>query len=160
MSAEEVPGHLMKGCTVELVVGPDMSLSLAEALLDGVKKEATAAGCALSAVVVDRAGHPVASCRMDGAQLGAASIASDKAYTAAAFGRPTAAWSESSAPAGPDWGMAGALGGRCIVFPGGLPVFSGQHLIGAVGVSGAASSIDQTCAENAIHSTGLTSSRA
>lgn len=137
---------------------PDMSLALAEALLDGVKKEATAAGYALSAVVVDRAGNPVASCRMDGAQLGAASIASDKAYTAVAFGQPTAAWAQSSAPAGSDWGMAGALGGRCIVFPGGLPVFAGQQLIGAVGVSGAASSVDHVCAENAIASNGLTSS--
>lgn len=144
---------------MELVVGPDMSLALAEALLDGVKKEATASGHALSAVVVDRAGHPVASCRMDGAQLGAASIASDKAYTAVAFGQPTAAWTRSSSPGGPDWGMAGALGGRCIVFPGGLPVFSGQQLIGAVGVSGAASAVDHSCAENAITSTGLRSSR-
>lgn len=136
-----------------------MSLAVAEALLDGVKKEATASGHALSAVVVDRAGQPVASCRMDGAQLGATSIASDKAYTAVAFGQPTATWARSSAPAGPDWGMAGALGGRCIVFPGGLPVFAGQHLIGAVGVSGAASDIDQSCAENAINSAGLRSSR-
>lgn len=115
-----------------------MSLAVAEALLDGVKKAAAAAGCALSAMVVDRAGHPMASCRMDGAQLGAASLASDKAYTAAAFGHPTAAWARSSAPGSPDWGMANALGGRCIVFPGGVPVFVGQQLIGAVGVSGAA----------------------
>lgn len=144
---------------MELMVSPDMSLALAEALIDGVKKEATAAGRALSAVVVDRAGHPVASCRMDGAQLGATSIASDKAYTAVAFGQPTAVWAQSTAPAGPDWGMAGSLGGRCIVFPGGLPVFADQHLIGAIGVSGAASSIDQSCAQNAIASTGHASSR-
>lgn len=136
-----------------------MSLALAEALLDGVKKEAATAGCAMSAVVVDRAGHPVASCRMDGAQLGAASIAADKAYTAVAFGQPTAAWAQSSAPGGSDWGITGALGGRCVVFPGGVPVYRGTHLIGAVGVSGAAASLDQVCAEKAVTSIGLATAR-
>ncbi|AZI56905.1 heme-binding protein [Nakamurella antarctica] len=145
---------------MEFIVGPDMSLAVAEALLDGVKKEATSAGCALSVVVVDRGGQHVATCRMDGAQLGATSIASDKAYTAVAFGHPTAKWAESSAPAGADWGMAGSLEGRCIVFPGGVPVFHGSDLIGAVGVSGAASSVDQACAENAVTSLGLATARA
>ena len=140
---------------MDFLVQPDMSLALAESLLGDLKVAAAALGVALAGVVVDRAGNLVASCRMDGAQLGAGSIASDKAYTAAAFGQPTAAWAQSSGPLGADWGMTGALGGRCIVFPGGVPVYSRQHLVGALGVSGAASSVDQACAEKAVSGSGL-----
>ena len=144
---------------MEFLVEPDMSLAIAESLLDELKTAAATLGIALAGVVVDRAGHPVASCRMDGAQLGASSIASDKAYTAAAFGQPTAAWTNSSGPSGADWGMAGALGGRCIVFPGGVPVYSEHFLLGALGVSGAASAVDESCAEKAVYATGLSTVR-
>ena len=112
---------------MELLEQPDMSLAVAEQLLTGVKSEAASAGVALSVSVVDRGGNPVASCRMDGAQLGSASLAADKAFTAASFGFPTAAWSTSSAPGGSDWGLAHALGGRCVVFPGGVPRLLGRR---------------------------------
>lgn len=144
---------------MDYLVSPDMSLELAERLLDDLKVAASALGIALAGVVVDRAGNPVASCRMDGAQLGASSIASDKAYTAAAFGQPTAIWAKSSGPSGGDWGLAGTLGGRCIVFPGGVPVYSEHHLLGALGVSGAASAVDQECAEKAVLGSGLSTVR-
>lgn len=145
---------------MDYLVQPDMSLELAERLLGDLKLAASELGIALAGVVVDRAGNPVASCRMDGAQLGASSIASDKAYTAVAFGQPTAVWAESSGPSGGDWGMAGALGGRCIVFPGGVPVYSEQYLLGALGVSGAASEVDEACAERAVSGSGLSTVRA
>ncbi len=144
---------------MDFLVLPDMSLELAESLLGDLKVAAAARGVALAGVVVDRAGNQVASCRMDGAQLGAASLASDKAYTAAAFGHPTAAWTTSTGPGGADWGMAGTLGGRCVVFPGGVPVYSDQYLLGALGVSGAASAIDQECAEKAVAGSGLSTMR-
>lgn len=138
-----------------LVATPDMSLALAEGLLEGVKSRAADQGLRVAATVVDRGGNPVASMRMDGAQLGAGSLALDKAVTAVSFGRPTAAWSASSAPGGSDWGLSHTLGGRAIVFPGGLPVFAAADLVGAVGVSGAASDDDEACAAAAVQGQGL-----
>jgi uncharacterized protein GlcG (DUF336 family) len=138
-----------------LVLAPDMSLEVAELLLAAVKAEALSRGLSLAAAVVDRGGNTVASMRMDGAQLGAGSIALDKAVTAASFGFPTAAWTTSSAPGGSDWGLAHALGGRTIVFPGGVPVFARTDLVGALGVSGAASEVDEACAVLAVRAPGL-----
>lgn len=136
---------------------PDMSLGLAEALLRGVRDSAGRAGVRLSAVVVDRGGNVVAAVRMDGAQLGSMSLATDKAYTAAAFGHPTAAWAASSTPGASDWGLHATLGGRAIVFPGGLPLFDGEDLVGGLGASGAASDVDEACGREAIAAAGLAS---
>ena len=136
--------------SLDLLVTPDMSLEVAEQLLAGVKAQAVARGLHLAAAVVDRGGNTVASMRMDHAQLGAGSLALDKAITAASFGYPTAAWTESSAPGGTDWGLAHTLGGRAIVFPGGVPVFARTSLVGALGVSGAASDVDAACAVDAV----------
>lgn len=134
---------------------PDMSLTLAEQLLGQVRRLADEHDVRLAAVVVDRGGNLVAAARMDGAQLGATSLATDKAYTAAAFGHPTSAWISSSAPGGPDWGLGSTLGGRAIVFPGGVPVFSNGELVGGLGVSGAASVVDERCAAGAVDAAGL-----
>ena len=112
-------------------------------------------GVRLAAAVVDRGGNVVASMRMDRAQLGAGSLALDKAVTAVSFGLPTAAWTTSSAPGGSDWGLAHTLGGRAIVFPGGVPVFARTHLVGALGVSGTSSEVDEACAVHAVQAQDL-----
>lgn len=138
-----------------LVIAPDMSLAAATALLDGVTAHAGAEGIRLAAAVVDRGGNLVASVRMDNAQLGAMSLACDKAVTAVSFGHPTRAWSASSAPGGSDWGLAHTLGGRAVVFPGGIPVFADGVLVGGLGVSGAASDVDENCAMAAVQAVGL-----
>lgn len=139
----------------DLVQAPDMSLAVAEQMLAEVKAQASARGLHLAAAVVDRGGNLVASVRMDHAQLGATSLALDKAVTAVSFGMPTAAWSASSAPGASDWGLAHTLGGRAIVFPGGVPVFAGKHLVGGLGVSGTASEVDAACAALAVQGRGL-----
>ena len=53
-------------------------------------------------------------------------------------------------PGGADWGLALALSGRIVVVAGGLPLVVDGRVIGAVGVSGAAPSVDRLCAEDAI----------
>lgn len=140
-----------------LVTAPDMSLELAEMLLAAVKHSARRTGLRLAAAVVDRGGNPVAAIRMDGAQLGAVSLATDKAFTAVSFGHPTAKWASSSSPGGSDWGLSSALAGRAVVFPGGLPVYTGGSLIGGLGVSGAASEVDEGCGAEALAATGTSS---
>jgi uncharacterized protein GlcG (DUF336 family) len=141
--------------TLPLPAASDVSEELALALLAGVATAASTRGVRLAACVVDRGGHLVAARRADGAQLGAMSLANDKAYTAVAFGAPTARWAESSVPGGSDWGMGGSLGGRAIVIAGGVPLYAGTELIGGLGVSGAPSAIDDACARESVAAVGL-----
>jgi uncharacterized protein GlcG (DUF336 family) len=42
--------------------------------------------------------------------------------------------------------MSTALGGRLVVFAGGLPIHADGTLVGGVGVSGAAAAVDRACA--------------
>ena len=59
------------------------------------------AGIKVNIAVVDSGGNLAAFLRMPGAFLHSIDIAIDKAYTAAGFGLPTAAWSEALATHSP-----------------------------------------------------------
>ena len=133
----------------------DLTLDLALRLIDGACQEAARRKVSMGLAVVDSAGGVVASARMDGAQLVAVDLATDKAYTAVAFGQPTEAWSASTQPGGADWGLTTTLGGRLVVFAGGLPVHVDGQVVGAIGVSGAAADVDRACAQAGIAAVGL-----
>lgn len=139
--------------TLQLVA--DIPVAIAQHLVQRVHEAAAGRSLQLAAAVVDRGGNLVAAARMDGAQLAALSLATDKAFTAVSFGFPTSAWTDSSAPRGSDWGLAHTLGGRCVVFPGGVPLYVNGELIGGLGVSGAASTFDAECAMEAAMECGI-----
>lgn len=133
----------------------DISAAAARRLVTEVHAECERRGIRLAAAVVDAGGNLVAAARMDDAQLGALGLATDKAFTAVSFGFPTSAWVTSSAPGGSDWGLGSTLGGRAVVFPGGIPLFHEGRLIGGLGVSGAASTVDEACALAAAEACGI-----
>lgn len=141
------------------VTRSDVSLATAQRLVSEVQGECVRRGLRLGVAVVDTGGNLVAAARMDGAQLGALGIATDKAFTAVSFGYPTSAWAQSSAPGGSDWGLGTTLGGRAIVFPGGVPLYLGGELVGGLGASGAAASDDEACVLAAAAACGLEVSR-
>ena len=143
------------GATALPLTVHDLSEALAAALIGAVREVCDRRGLALAAVVVDRGGNPVASTRRDGAQLGAMSIAADKAYTAVAFGAPTSRWATATTPGASDWGLTGTLGGRAVVFAGGVPLYLDGELVGGLGLSGAASTVDEECAEEAAAQVGI-----
>jgi uncharacterized protein GlcG (DUF336 family) len=124
----------------------DISLELAQELAAAVRAEAETRGVAMAIAIVDGSGQLVLAERMNGAAPAALHLAQDKAYTAAAFGAPTENWAAVTAPGGADWGMAGSVGGRILVLPGGLPVRVDGQLVGGLGVSGAAPAVDVACA--------------
>lgn len=128
----------------------DISLELAREVAAGVRAEAAERGVAMAIAIVDSSGELVLAERMNGAAPVALHLAQDKAYTAAAFGAPTEQWAAVTAPGGADWGMAGSVGGRILVLPGGLPVRVAGRLVGGLGVSGAAPSVDVACASAGI----------
>jgi uncharacterized protein GlcG (DUF336 family) len=138
-----------------LVGGADIGVDLALEILAGVRAGGARMGLLFAGVVTDRGGHVVASLRMDGAPLGALPIATDKAYTAALWGTRTGAMGPVSVPGEEDWGFANTVGGRMVVFAGGVPIRSDGELVGALGISGALSSEDEACALAALASVGL-----
>ncbi|MFL5799639.1 MAG: GlcG/HbpS family heme-binding protein [Actinomycetota bacterium] len=136
-----------------------MQIDEAGRVVEGVMAEARRRAVELSVAVADESGHLVAAGRMDGAPFGTMDVALDKAHSAAAFAAPTSRWAASSAPGGSNWGFHAALGGRMTVYGGGLPIMRDGRLIGAVGVSGAAADVDESCAAAGIEAAGLDTAR-
>ena len=131
-----------------------LSLDLALSLLDLVRDAAAERGIALAAAVADEAGNVIASQRMDDAALGAMQLAVGKAYTAALWGAPTAAFAESTQPGGEDWGW-NTTDPRIVVYAGGVPLFVDGALVGSVGASGATAAEDEACVLTAARAAGF-----
>ena len=96
--------------------------------------------------VVDAGGNLTAFAKEDGAWQGSIDISQIKARTARYFDMPTGAIGELSQPGGPLYGIEHSNGGL-ITFPGGVPIKSGDTVIGAIGVSGSTVENDHTVAE-------------
>lgn len=133
----------------------EVSLAQALDLLERVRAEAASLGLAVAAAVADRGGNPVASARMDGAALGAMTLAVDKAYTAVLWQVRTGDFQQSTQPGGEDWGFNTTSGGRVVVYAGGLPLFDDGELIGGLGVSGGTGEQDEACARAAAAGAGI-----
>lgn len=110
-----------------------LTLAGAEAIAGSALNAARAVGVRATVAVVDAGGHLMALRRDDGAGFIGVEIARMKAWTAAASGMTTARWNElASAPAvAPIVAADGVM-----AVAGGRPLWSGDVLIGAVGVSG------------------------
>ena len=135
--------------------GRDIALDLALQIIAAARIEAERQGHLVSIVVADRAGNPVATARMDGSPLGAYYIAVDKAYSSALWNCRTGEMAEISTPGNGDWGFAKTIGGRMIVFAGGVSVRQNGEQIGAMGISGALSEEDEAMCLAALASLGL-----
>ena len=135
--------------------GRDIALDLALQIIAAARIESERQGHKMSICVADRAGNPVATTRMDGSPLGAYFIAVDKAYSSALWNCRTGEMAEISLPGNGDWGFDKTIGGRMIVFAGGVPVRQGGEQIGALGISGALSEEDEAVCLAALASLGL-----
>jgi uncharacterized protein GlcG (DUF336 family) len=125
---------------------PSITLEAATLVADGAEKAARAQGVPMVIAIVDPSGVLKLFRRMDGAALLSVEIATDKAYTAVAFGMPTHAWHDFIKDDPP------LLHGivktpRLIVFGGGYPLKEGDAVIGGIGVSGGHYSQDMVVAE-------------
>lgn len=93
-------------------------------------------------VVVDRGGRLVGQRSMPDAWLGSINIAKAKAFTSVAFSSDenaltTRTLGPLTQPGGPLWNIGNSNRQDGIIeFPGGVPLYKGGKLIGAIGVSG------------------------
>ncbi len=124
----------------------EVDLDLALRMTEAARDRAAAHGALVSVAVVDGGGHLVAFTRMDGAEIAGPVLARDKAYTAVAHRCGTDELTELVAPGAALAGMNSADGGRYIAFGGGVPLWSGDRVVGGIGVSGGASAQDHDAA--------------
>src|SRR5829696_7741670 len=122
----------------------------AEAVIAAAARRAEEIGVPENIAVVDEGGHLVAFRRMDGAKFTSIEIAISKAFTAAGARKETRAIGPATQPGEPGFGIQNMHGGRFTTLPGGIPVFVGDVVVGAIGVSSGSTAQDQDVAEAAI----------
>jgi glc operon protein GlcG len=137
-----------------LVEQRHVSLQLALDLLAAARAEAASRALSLAVAVTDAAGHVVASQRMDGAELGARSLAVGKAYTSVLWGMPTGAFAQSTQPGGDDWSWP-TTDPRIVVYAGGVPLLADGELVGGAGASGGTAAEDEECVLAAVRALGF-----
>ena len=136
----ELPADVPQGVT-----GP--GLDLARRMCRAAIEHAMSLGVDVSVAVVDGGGHLVSFDRMDQAEIAGPHLAVAKAFTAVAHRCATAALTADAVPGGQLAALGSSGGGRYIVFPGGVPLWSPDHrVVAAVGVSGASADQDHACA--------------
>lgn len=124
-----------------------VSLDDAQRLIARGIEAATKIGSPSNIAVVDAGGNLVAHVRMDGAQIGSIDHSINKAFTSVACSSETGELGEHAQPGGQFYGIAGSIGGRAIVFAGGIPLEADGRVVGGVGVSGGSGEQDQSVAE-------------
>jgi uncharacterized protein GlcG (DUF336 family) len=119
--------------------------SLALRILEAITNKAEELQIKINAAVVDEGANLKAFIRMDEAPVLSGTIAQNKAYTSAAFGKPTHEWypmikDEPSL-------LTGIVHtDRLVIFGGGIPLIYKGVIVGGIGVSGGTSDQDVQCA--------------
>lgn len=125
--------------------GPDVTLEQARAVIAAAEAEAEDRDFNVAIAVVDNAGNLVAFIKRDNTQTGSVQVAQDKAVTAALYKRPSKVFQDAVASGGAGTRVMGLH--RVTAVEGGLPLEVDGQIVGAVGVSGVASSEDTIVAE-------------
>lgn len=131
-----------------------VTLEQAQKVVEGARQKAEKIGVPMNIAVVDAGNNLTAFARMDGAWLGSIDIAQNKAYTARAFDMSTKELAPLCQPNQPLFGIHASNGGQLIIFPGGIPLKSGDQVVGAIGVSGGSVEQDQEVAEAGVAAYG------
>ena len=128
-----------------------ITLDRAVSLISAGQRAAAAEGLALAFAVVDAGGHLVALHRMDGAPWIAPEVALGKAWTAAAYGVPSASQGEKMRELHAfSAAISAATGGRYTPQIGGLPIVEDDEVIGAMGASGGTGQQDEDAVRAAL----------
>jgi glc operon protein GlcG len=127
------------------------AISLAEAkkMVAAAMAEAVKNKWQMAVVVTDDHGTPIVLEKMDGVMLGGVDIAERKAKTSALLKRPTKALEDAvmgnpgASPPAPPRNVLLSLFPGIVPVGGGLPLMSGDQLMGAIGCSGGTAAQDE-----------------
>ena len=125
--------------------GPPISLENAKKAVAPALAEAAKNNWAVAVAIVDPAGTLIYYEKMDNTQLGSATVAVNKARSAARFKRPTKAFQDALAAGGEGLRVLAIEG--AVPVDGGFPLVMDGKIVGAIGVSGATSAQDAQCAK-------------
>jgi uncharacterized protein GlcG (DUF336 family) len=126
-----------------------VSLDDAQRVIQAGIAKANEIGSPSNIAVADAGGNLLAFARMQKAWLGSIDIAINKAFTSRAFDIATKQLADFTQPGEEFYGIQTSNHGRVMIFAGGLPLKSGNEVVGAVGVSGGSGDQDQIIAEAA-----------
>ena len=126
--------------------GPAITVAAAKKIAAGVVNECTANKWNIAVAITDPHGGLVYFERMEDTQTASMEIAILKARASATYRRTTRVFAEVIAKSGP---AVMTLPG-VMASPGGMPIFVGGKVIGAVGVSGVTGDQDEQCAKAGI----------
>lgn len=137
-----------------LITHKALSLDMAMAIAQGSLDKCRAGHYQCAVTVLDAAGRTIIALQDDGAMLHRFDVSRKKAYTALVYRRPSKevveGWSakaSSSAPLVEGTIPSPPIEGT-IDMGGGIPIFAGKDVIGAVAVSGAPGwDMDEACAK-------------
>jgi glc operon protein GlcG len=125
---------------------PTLNLSTAEKIIRGCLAFADSGKLVMAIAVYDANAQLIAFAKMDGASVGTAKVAQWKGLSAATYQYSTEQTGKWNVPNAPD--ISGITGG--------LPVYTKDGaILGGVGVSGAAASVDARCAEAGVKNAGM-----
>lgn len=123
-----------------------MTLALANALIEKVKAKAAEMGVDVVVAVSDKAGRPVSIQCMDDAYIASFDIALNKTYTSASLKMSTAQLAELSQPGQDLYGVQFTNNGKIVIFGGGEVLEYDGRIVGALGVSGGSAAQDTAIA--------------
>jgi uncharacterized protein GlcG (DUF336 family) len=122
----------------QLSIKRALNLAVAKTIAAAAEKEAVAHGWAMFITIIDDGGTVLFVERLDDAQVGSYDVSMQKAQTALKFRRPTKAFEDLVNGGRP---AVAKLPG-VLPIEGGVPLMADGKVIGAIGVSGGASSQD------------------
>ena len=120
--------------------GPAITLEQAKEVVAGAEAEAQQNNWPVVIAIVDTGGNLVMLQRLDNAQFGSLEVARQKAWSAAAFRRPTKVFEEAIAGGGAGLRILSLAGAAPL--EGGIPIAVDGQIVGAIGVSGVTSQQD------------------
>jgi glc operon protein GlcG len=129
----------------QIPYGAPISFEQAKKVMASAEAEAMKNKWNMVIAILDTGGHLVMLHRLDGTQLGSIEAAKDKAYSAVLYRRPTKVFQDLVGQGGPNLRLLKLAGASPL--EGGIPLIVDGKIIGAVGVSGAASEQDAQVAK-------------
>lgn len=127
--------------------GPNINLELARKVIAAGQVEAKKNSWPVAIAVVDTAGNLVAYEKMDDTQTASIEVSQDKARSSAIYRRSSKVFEDLVAGAGAGTRVLNLRNASTV--EGGVPLYSGAKIIGAVGVSGVTSQQDGIVAKAA-----------
>jgi glc operon protein GlcG len=125
--------------------GPAITLKQAKEVMADAEAEAQNNSWPVVIAIVDTGGNLVLLQRLDNAQFGSLEVARQKAWSAAAFRRPTKVFQDALAGGGANLRLLALEGASPL--EGGIPLIVNGQIIGAIGVSGVTSEQDAQIAQ-------------